>query len=335
MLFRSQSNIDCLTTCGASFGSGTQVTLTATPQSGYVFAGWSGACSGTGSCVVTMSMAENVTATFYATLVSTFVSGVGDDANPCTRTAPCKTFAGAISRTTAAGEINCLDPGGFGAVTITKSITLDCHGDLASVLVDGAFNGIVIQAGPNDRVVLRNIQVQGIGVGLVGIQILAAGAVTIEDCVVTHFAQYGIGDFRMHAGGKLVVKNTVVSLNTGAGLVAAGAATNNVTVDGLQAFGNGYGIATATGNNVTAKRSVLSANTTAGAEADLGAQLAVDDSAISGNGTGVQAIGAIRLSNSDIKFNTTAFAGTPTSYGNNRVFGNSALGSTPATASQR
>src|SRR2546422_2828997 len=58
----------------------------------------------------------------------TWVSGVGDDVNPCSRTAPCKTFAGAISKTAAGGEIDCLDPGGFGAVTITKSLTIDCNG---------------------------------------------------------------------------------------------------------------------------------------------------------------------------------------------------------------
>src|SRR5216683_5148882 len=85
----------------------------------------------------------------------TWVSGVGDDANPCSRTAPCKTFAGAISKTAPAGEINCLDPGGFGAVTITKSITLNCSATLGSVLVSGT-NGIVITAATTDNVVLRN-----------------------------------------------------------------------------------------------------------------------------------------------------------------------------------
>jgi hypothetical protein len=58
----------------------------------------------------------------------TWVSGVGDDANPCSRTAPCKTFAGAISKTAPCGEISVLDPGGFGAVTITKSITINGTG---------------------------------------------------------------------------------------------------------------------------------------------------------------------------------------------------------------
>src|SRR6476660_10136935 len=72
----------------------------------------------------------------------TWVSGVGDDANPCSRTAPCKTWAGAISKTAACGEIDALDPAGYGAVTITKSITLDGGGNLASVLVSGT-SGIV------------------------------------------------------------------------------------------------------------------------------------------------------------------------------------------------
>src|SRR5437660_10888063 len=78
-----------------------------------------------------------------------WVSGVGVDANPLSRTAPCKTFAGAISKTAVAGEINCLDPGGFGAVTITKSIIISCEAGTAGVLVSST-NGIVVQAAPTD-----------------------------------------------------------------------------------------------------------------------------------------------------------------------------------------
>src|ERR1700748_2993293 len=73
----------------------------------------------------------------------TWVSGVGDDANPCSRTAPCKTFPGAISKTAVSGEINCLDPGGFGTVTIVKSITIDCTGIEGGILSAGT-NGINI-----------------------------------------------------------------------------------------------------------------------------------------------------------------------------------------------
>src|SRR5438552_14571515 len=98
----------------------------------------------------------------HAQSTRTWVSGVGDDANPCSRTAPCKTFAGAISKTADAGEIDALDPGGFGAVTITHGITLDGTGTLASVLTPGT-QGIVINAGANDVVVLRDVHLNGLG----------------------------------------------------------------------------------------------------------------------------------------------------------------------------
>src|ERR1700756_674202 len=94
----------------------------------------------------------------HAQASRTWVSGVGDDANPCSRTAPCKTFAGAISKTAAGGEINVLDPGGFGAVTITKSITISSVGFEAGVLVSGT-NGIVVSAGPADSVTLEGLDI--------------------------------------------------------------------------------------------------------------------------------------------------------------------------------
>src|SRR5690348_18456548 len=95
----------------------------------------------------------------------TWVSGVGDDVNPCSRTAPCKTFAGAISKTAANGEINCLDPGGFGAVTITKSIIISCEGVTAGVLVSGT-NGIVVSTASTDVVYLRGLDFEGVTTGL-------------------------------------------------------------------------------------------------------------------------------------------------------------------------
>src|SRR6202162_932350 len=97
----------------------------------------------------------------HAQATRTWISGVGDDANPCSRTAPCKTFAGAISKTTTGGEIDALDPGGFGALTITKSITLDGGGQVASILVAGT-NGINVSAGATDVVILRNLRIQGL-----------------------------------------------------------------------------------------------------------------------------------------------------------------------------
>src|SRR5436853_5822127 len=102
--------------------------------------------------------------TAHAQATRTWVSGVGDDVNPCSRTAPCKTFAGAISKTAVDGEINCLDPGGFGAVTITKSITIDCTGTFGSVLAAGT-SGVIINAnnaGANDP--LRIVRLKGISI---------------------------------------------------------------------------------------------------------------------------------------------------------------------------
>src|SRR6266568_1195824 len=119
----------------------------------------------------------------------TWVSGVGDDANPCSRTAPCKTFAGAISKTAVLGEINCIDPGGFGAVTITKSITIDCHEVFASILNAGT-NGIVVNfdsfTDARKTVRIRNLNFNGFDIGLGGIRIVGAASagsmVFIEDC---------------------------------------------------------------------------------------------------------------------------------------------------------
>src|SRR5438128_5074352 len=125
----------------------------------------------------------------------TWVSGVGDDVNPCSRTAPCKTFAGAISKTAAGGEINALDPGGFGQLTITKAITIDGGGVLASVLSSGV-NGIVINAAVSDTVTLRNIVINGVRQtatpGNIGIRILQAANVHIENCRIFGFNARGI-----------------------------------------------------------------------------------------------------------------------------------------------
>src|SRR3954470_16444431 len=115
----------------------------------------------------------------------TWVSGVGDDVNPCSRTAPCKTFAGAISKTAAGGEINCLDPGGFGAVTINKAMTIDCHYTEGGVLAGG--NGIVVNALSTDAVFLRGLDIFGVNPPTHGVRFLAGGALHIEDCVIRRF----------------------------------------------------------------------------------------------------------------------------------------------------
>lgn len=138
----------------------------------------------------------------------TWVSGVGDDANPCSRTAPCKTFAGAISKTAAGGEVSVLDPGGFGVVTITKSITISGDGTLAGILAAGT-NGVIVNAGANDRIVLRNISIEGVGTGLNGIRFLAGGSLHVESCTINGFTTRGI-DAQPTVAAKLFVSDTVI-----------------------------------------------------------------------------------------------------------------------------
>src|SRR5215471_4108394 len=121
----------------------------------------------------------------------TWVSGVGDDANPCSRTAPCKTFAGAISKTAAGGEIDALDPGGFGSVTISKSITLDGGGFIAGVLFTG-FEGITVNAQPSDTVTIRGMDMNGGNTGLNGVLIIQAGHVHIATSRIYGFTGNGI-----------------------------------------------------------------------------------------------------------------------------------------------
>src|SRR5437016_9010254 len=119
----------------------------------------------------------------------TWVSGVGDDANPCSRTAPCKTFAGAISKTAKDGEIDALDPGGFGAVTITKSITIDGGPTgVGGILNAGGVNGIIVNiTDVNDvrkAATIRAVSINGAGSGGNGINILSASKVLVENCFI-------------------------------------------------------------------------------------------------------------------------------------------------------
>src|SRR6201991_4336535 len=156
-----------------------------------------------------------VSAPAHAQATRTWVSGVGDDLNPCSRTAPCKTFAGAISKTFINGEIDCLDPGGYGAVTITKSITIDCTGTYGSILASGTTGVIIsIPVSANDpfrTVRLRGLSINGSGAsgtigtrtGVRGVRILDAAVVEIEDSVITDFTTAGIADARTTTGGKL------------------------------------------------------------------------------------------------------------------------------------
>jgi len=202
----------------------------------------------------------------------TWVSGVGDDANPCSRTAPCKTFAGAISKTAPAGEINVLDPGGFGGVTITKSITISSEGFEAGVLVSGT-NAININAGANDQIVLSGLDIEGLGTGLDGVKVFAAGAVYILKCKIHHFTGSGVNmnstvvNSRLHVQDSIIMQNgTGVNVN-GNGVFVAAEILNTVidgnTTNALTVNGNGSvaSIANTTLTNSTNKLNLINTGT--------------------------------------------------------------------------
>ena len=177
----------------------------------------------------------------YAQASRTWISGVGDDVNPCSRTAPCKTFAGAISKTLAGGEISVLDPGGFGGVTVTKSITLSGEGALSSILVANT-NGVLIN-GANVFVTLRNLSIFGpAGAGLVGVKLLNGAALIVDHVSISGF-QTGIET----TVGNATVINSAITLNS---LFAVHALGGSITVENSTLATNGVAVQAETGATV-------------------------------------------------------------------------------------
>lgn len=220
----------------------------------------------------------------------TWISGVGDDANPCSRTAPCKTFAGAISKTAANGEINIIDGGGFGGVTITKSITISAEGATGGALVAGT-SGVIINAAVTDRVILRGIDINGLyttGNSTNGVNILNAGIVLIENCIINGFVNAA-------SGNGINVSPTADSVK----VIVQNCRISNCTK----------------GVNVTPTGSII-------------AEINVLNVLIGMNSVGVNSTGSgatVRLSNSSIVNNTTSVSlstGKVISFGNNIIAGN-------------
>src|SRR5881227_2756742 len=142
---------------------------------------------------IALALSATLATAAFGQATRTWVSGVGDDVNPCSRTAPCKTFAGAISKTASPGIINCLDPGGFGAVTITKSIMIDCTGTLGSVLSSGV-QGIIVNALTTDKIILRNIDISGAGttLGTNGVNVIQAQSVQLQGVYIETYSATGV-----------------------------------------------------------------------------------------------------------------------------------------------
>ena len=308
--------------------------------------------------------------TAWAQASRTFVSGVGNDADPCSRTAPCRTFAGAFNKTAVNGEISVLDPGGYGGLTITKSISINGEwgGEAGSLVAGAGVNGITVNAGSTDRVNLRGLYIQGVGSATNGIRYLAGGSLHVQNTVVQGFraSSAGGGNAILVAptGGNLVLDldnvllvDNGVPANVGAGLAIrpTGAAVVRVTGMRVQSLGNQVGV-DINGDNgtgavdLTLADSTLSRNVGDGLScfspngADALVRVTVDSSMAAGNGgIGLHSLGqrcTVRVKDSVSTANAAAGlqannSGILQSYGDNATEGNgnANAGVTPAPPS--
>ena len=280
----------------------------------------------------------------------TWVSGVGDDANPCSRTAPCKTVAGAISKTAAGGEINCLDPAGFGAVTITKSVSIDCHHTLGGILA-ASVNGVIINALSTDKVILRGLDINGAGGagGLDGIRFLAGGSLHVEDTTINNMTN-GINVGLNQAGNaELYVTNSYIRNNSNVGIFVSNSGNGVVSavIEKTTSENNVFGLIGRNNTRIEARNSVFSGNSTTGVLSEVLSAgpvsvINVINSAITGNGTGLSAgnsatagQGNLRVSSSTISFNSTGVTagnGVASTFSDNILRDNTAAGAFTAPA---
>lgn len=267
----------------------------------------------------------------------TWVSGVGDDVNPCSRTAPCKTFAGAISKTATNGEINCLDPAGYGAVTITKSITIDCEDTQGSILAS-LTNGVILNGASID-VRLRGLSINGAGNGINCVRVLGSGTVklTLDEVVCSGFATHGVSIETSTGSSKIVVLNSSFRNITGNGInsFVTGAGSTTVAIDSsLFAFcGVGVNLGVASVGSIV--DSTVSNNTTGIQAAGSTSFLNAVGNQITHNGTGVSALSSatIRIGNNLVTGNTNGLSGTNIfTWGGNQVDGNTSNGTNNGNA---
>jgi hypothetical protein len=273
----------------------------------------------------------------------TWVSGVGDDVNPCSRTAPCKTFAGAISKTAAGGEIDALDPGGFGAVTATKSILLDgTNGAGFGSILASATNGVNVNDSatgtPGTIVVsLRNLSINGAGttLGINGVNFTSGKAVIVENCIIQNFSNAGINVSFTSASVSphLTVKNTTIRSITAEGIRAttSGAGqTAIVYLTNVSCIRNGNGLRLLVGGRAVVTGSTFDHHTGTGIALEGGSEAFIDGNTMASNVNGVSVSGAgtnAKVCNNTIVRNTGAgvlfsASGTASSCQDNKIIDN-------------
>lgn len=260
----------------------------------------------------------------------TWVSGTGSDANPCSRTAPCQTFASALSKTSAGGEISVLDPHGFGAVTITKAITINGEGSLSSILANGV-TGITVNAGATDNVYIKNIDISGVGTGVNGINWIAGNALIVEKVRIYNFTGTGI-NVNKTTGGFLSVSNSNVSNCVVGGIVSTtSGGTLRAEISETKAFGCTNGFKAGANSQMTVKSSTASGCGTAGFIASGATAVLNMDSCVAthnGDGVKVESSGTARVAQSTVANNIinglNNAGGTIESYQDNYIRGNPA-----------
>ena len=289
----------------------------------------------------------------HAQATRTWVSGVGDDVNPCSRTAPCKTFAGAISKTAAKGVISVLDPGGFGTVTITKSITIDGGGIHGSILSTGAPAGVIVNAGAADVVRLRNFSIDGSTTGVDGIRFLAGGTLIVENVRINDVSADGI-KFSPSGNSRLVVTDTHIGNAAGSAIhsIPGAVGTAVVSVQNVRVYASGFGIkAEDRTNQMSVRDSFIGNNLNSGVQAQSTSAVVsmnVDNCHISNNGlgnagaAGIKAKGAaatINISENLVTGNPNGLGpetgGAIVSFGSNRVVFNTVNGNATGNITTR
>jgi hypothetical protein len=282
-----------------------------------------------------------------ASLTRTFVSAAGSDANPCTITQPCASFAHAYSLTAPNGIVAALDPGKYGPLTITGPITINGNG-WAAITAPATGNGITINAGGSDNVALIGLEIDGAGAGYNGIVLNAAGSLTVTNCTLQNFVQDGGSDYTTGNGilmeppatGTLVftITNTTASNNGYAGILffppGGSQPSANGVIDHVVADANQIGIAVqpefeiAGSIVVTLSNSIASNNRQYGIFTGNGSvprKVSIDNVSVSGNLVGIAAFDPanVLLGRSVITGNTTGVqdgtSGTFGSYRDNRI----------------
>jgi hypothetical protein len=256
----------------------------------------------------------------------TWVSGTGSDANPCSRTAPCQTFAGAFNKTATNGEISALDPGGFGTINITKSITLNGDGTLASILNAGT-TGIIVNIATNlttDKVVVRNVSIQGAGTGTDGVRIIDGQEVVLDDVTINGFTDAGV-DITQSQTGNVFLRNVRISKGAVGVRSQSTAGTVVGVMENVHIFGmTSHGIQ-GVNNSVLSLRGVVSSrNVGDGIRSDAATvNIIAESTTVLGNDIGVNRVaGTIRIHDVGMYHNNTNCTTTVVSSGQNRSAGN-------------